>query len=180
MKIINREQIALSPEERVILAKIRMKKTLFLLGAYMAIIAVILLASLTSWVGNENITIEKAKRYQLTTVLLSGFFLILLTVFFVIYYFKTVYPYTRDLKTGLKTVSWFYPAAYKTPYFDNFFLKTGSRKKPMFAIPRELYDAIRPGVLACILFAPSSRFVLSLDIDGWRLEFNESNSDLEL
>lgn len=157
MRIINREQIALSPAERKKLARIRLKKTIFLLGAYLAINVILFLAYMTGWVGNDNITAEKMQRYQRVTQILIGTSFILITAFFIVYYFKGVHPYTRDLKKGMKTVSWFYPAAYKTPYFDSFFLKTGSKKKPMLAIPRELYDAIRPGVLACILFAPNSR-----------------------
>ncbi len=180
MKIINREQIELNEAEREILIKVRLKKTIFLLSAYLAIVAVVVIAYMTGWVGKDYVSIEKMRRIRFATGILSLFFLVLLSIFFGVYYYRTVYPYTRDLKKGMKTISWFYPTGYKTPYFDKFFLKTGSRKKPMMSIPRELYDAIRPGVLACILFAPTSRFVLSLDIDGWRLEFNETNSDLEL
>jgi hypothetical protein len=180
LRIIHREQIKLSPEEREKLSRIRLRKTIFLLGAYLAITAVLLLVYLTGWIGGSNITAEKMLRYQRATQILIGISFVLITIFFIVYYFKAVYPYTRDLKKGMKTVSWFYPAAYKTPYFDSFFLKTGSRKKPMLSIPQELYDAIRPGVLGCILFAPTSRFVLSLDIDGRQIEFNEKNFDLEL
>jgi hypothetical protein len=180
VKIIHREQIELSPPEREKLSRIRFRKAIFLLGAYLAITAVLLLVYLTGWIGGNNITAEKMLRYQRATQILIGISFVLITIFFVVYYFKAVYPYTRDLKNGMKTVSWFYPAAYKTPYFDKFFLKTGSKKNPMLAIPQELYDAIRPGVLAFILFAPNSRYVLLLDIDGRTMEFNENNLDLEL
>jgi hypothetical protein len=180
VRIINREQIELNQDERQKLAHIRLKKTLFLLGAYLAIVAVLFLVYITGWIGGSNITAEKMLRYQRATQLLIGISFLLITIIFIFYYFKAVYPYTRDLRNGMKTVSWFYPAAYKTPYFDKFFLKTGSKKNPMLAIPQELYDAIRPGVLAFILFAPNSRYVLLLDIDGRTMEFNENNLDLEL
>ncbi len=159
----------------------RRKKTLFLLGAYIALIAiVVVVVYLSGWVGTGYITEEKMERYRRGSSILAIVSFILLTGFFIVYYVKSVLPYTRDLKKGLKTVSWFYHTAYKTPYFDSFFLKTGSVKKPMLPITREMFYAVKPGVLACILFAPSSRFVLSLDIDGLQIIYNESNSDLEL
>lgn len=180
MKIISREQVALSPDERKVLAGVRRKKMIFLISAYAALAAILAFVYITGDIKTTGLSVEKATRYKNATHGFSIIIFLLLTIVFIFVYIKTIHPYTRDLKKGMKTVSWFYPAAYKTPYFDSFFLKTGSRKKPMLSISREMWDAIRPGVLACILFAPASRFVLSLDIDGWRMEFNERNSDLEL
>jgi hypothetical protein len=180
MKIVNREQAELTDAERRILSRVRFKKTFFLVVAYIAILAVITLVCLTGWIKSSGTSMEQVERFQRATIGLASVCFVLFTTIFIVYYFKTVHPYTRDLRRGLKTVSWFYPVAYKTPFFDSFFLKTGSKKKPMMPIRKELFDAIRPGVLGCILFAPSSRFVLLLDIDGYRMEFNEENADLEL
>jgi hypothetical protein len=180
MKIISRDQAELNAVERKVLVKIRRKKTIFLATAYLALITILAFVYMTGLIRSQGLTLEKNIRYQRATWIFTGVSFLAFTIIFVFHYIKTVYPYTRDLKKGLKTISWFYPAAYKTPFFDSFFLKTGSRKKPMLSIHRELYDAIRPGVLACILFAPSSRCVLLLDIDGRRMEFNEENTGLEL
>src|SRR5215212_3745515 len=105
-------------------------------------------------------TTETIFRYKRAVYILTGSSFLIFTILFLVYYFRTIYPYTRDLKRGLKTVSWFYPVPYKTPFFENFFLKTGSPKKPALSIPKHLYEAVQPGVLACIMFAPSSRFLL--------------------
>jgi hypothetical protein len=180
MKIISREQAELNAAERKVLAKIRRKKTIFLVTAYVALVAILAFVYMTGMIKSQVVTAEKNIRLQRGTMIFSGVSFIAFTVIFIFQYIKTVHPYTRDLRNGLKTISWFYPAAYKTPFFDSFFLKTGSRKRPMLSIHRELYDAIRPGVLACILFAPASRCVLLLDIDGRRMEFNEENTGLEL
>ena len=180
MKIINREQVALNEADRNILIKVRRKKTLFILIAYLTLIAIFAVIYLISFVNSTEVSIEKAERFKLAIRLLVGISFVVFTCFFIIHYFKAIYPYTRDLKNGFKTISWFYPSSYKTPFFDNFFLKTGSRKKPMLSIPKYLYDAIQPGVLAFISFAPTSRFVLLLDINGFQIEFNEENSGFEL
>lgn len=180
MKIINREQIELNAEDRKILKRVRRRKTLFILTAYLALIAILTVVYLTSFIKSSDLSIEKNQRYKVAITVLTGSSLLVFTCIFIIHYYRTVYPYTRDLKRGLKTVSWFYPASYKTPFFDHFFLKTGSRKKPMLPIPKYVYDAIQPGVLAFITFAPTSRFVLLLDINGFQIMFNEENSDFEL
>ncbi len=180
MRIVNREQTILSLAERKVLAKVRLKKTLILLVAYGALIAVLVTVYLTGMIKSSETSLEKIQRIRRATLILTGSSFIIFTCFFIRHYYKSVYPYTRDLKNGMKTVSWFYPVSYKTPFFDNFFLKTGSPKNPMLAIPKNLYEAIQPGMLAFIAFAPKSRFVLMLDINGEQVEYNEVNSDLEL
>jgi len=180
MKIINREQIELTAADKKVLTRVRRKKMLFILFAYLALIGILSVVYLISFIKSSEISIEKSQRFKLAIQLLAGISFILFTCVFIIHYYRTVYPYTRDLKKGLKTISWFYPVSYKTPFFDSFFLKTGSRKKPMLAIPKYIYDSIQPGALAFVAFAPTSRFVLLLDINGFQLEFNEENSDLEL
>ncbi len=180
MRIVNREQILLTEVDKKLLAKVRLKRTLFLVIAYLSLTAILFLIFMTGQFDFTGTSIEKSIRYRRATNILTGLLLIILTISFVVYYFKAIHPFTRDLKKGLKTVSWFYPAAYKTPYFDSFFLKTGSPKKPMLPIPKNLFDAIEPGVLAYILIAPASRFVFLLDIDGQQLEFNERNVVLDL
>ena len=180
MKIIHREQTELNPAERKVLTKARRKKFMGMLIAYLALIAILVIICMTALVKSSEISIEKTQSYQRGTYIFTGLSFILFTGIFIIHYFRAIYPYTQDLKRGLKTVSWFYPASYKTPFFDSFFLKTGSRKKPMLSIPKNLYEAIQPGVLAYIVFAPESHFVLLLDINGKQVEFNEENNDFEL
>jgi hypothetical protein len=180
MKIINREQIELTAEDRKVLTEVRRKKTLFIAAAYFALIGLLAVIYLISFLKSADITIEKAQRFKVAVRLFAGISFLVFTCLFIIHYYRSIYPYTKDLKKGLKTISWFYPVSYKTPFFDNFFLKTGSRKNPMLSIPKYVYDAIQPGALAFIAFAPTSRFVLLLDINGFQVAFNEENSDLEL
>ena len=180
MKIVNREQTELNETERGVLTRVRRKKTLFMMIAYFSLVIILALIFSISFFKAPDVAIEKAQRVKLSIQLLTGISLLIFTAIFIIHYYRSVYPYTRDLKKGLKTISWFYPDTYKTPFFDNFFLKTGSRKKPMLPIPKYMYDAAQPGALAFISFAPTSRFVLLLNVNGFQLEFNEETSDFEL
>ncbi|TMI63491.1 MAG: hypothetical protein E6H07_11960 [Bacteroidetes bacterium] len=180
MKIINREQLQLNFKDREILTKVKRKKTLFLLKAYLALIAILFMIYLTGFVTSSTTSIDTILRYQRATLILTLTSFFLITCLFIIHYFRKIYPYTKDLRIGLKTVSWFYPVGYKTPFFDSFFLKTGSPKNPMLPIPKHLYDTIEPGVLAFIVFAPASRFLLMLDVNGLQVEYNEESNGLDL
>ena len=180
MKIVNREQIDLTDADRKMLAKTRQKKTLFMLTAYASLLLILFVIFLTGNVrgsGNSNEIFEKHHR---ATLILTFSSFTVITLLFIFHYFRAVYPYTKDLKRGIKTISWFYPVGYKTPIFDHFFLKTGSTKKPMLAIPKYAYDAIQPGVLACIMIAPSAKFLLSLDINGFLVAYNEESGGMDL
>jgi predicted nucleic acid-binding Zn ribbon protein len=162
MKIINREQLQLNFKDREILAKVKRKKTLFLVKAYLALIAILVMIYLTGFVTSSSTSIDTIHRYQRATFILTAGSFVLFTSLFIVHYFRRIYPYTKDLKTGLKTVSWFYPVGYKTPFFDHFFLKTGSPKKPMLPIPKHLYDTIEPGVLAFIVFCSCIPFFVNV------------------
>ena len=179
MKIISREQIPLSLSDIKTLNKVRRKKTLFMLRAYLGLLGILVLIYLTGLIKPSGASIETILRYQRPTRILTLFSFVLFSLIFLIYYLRNIYPYTLDLKRGLKTVSWFYPVTYKTPFFEHYFLKTGSRKRPMLSIPKHLYQAIEPGVLACIIFAPASRFLLLVEVNGLGVEFNEENSGLD-
>jgi len=180
MKIINREQIDLNFKDREILTKVKRKKTLFLVKAYLALIAILIAIYMTGFVTSSTTSLDTIRRYQRATLILTLTSFFLITSLFIIHYFRRIHPYTKDLKMGLKTVSWFYPVGYKTPFFDSFFLKTGSPKNPMLPIPKHLYDTIEPGVLAFIVFAPASRFLLMLDVNGLQIEYNEESNGLDL
>ena len=181
MKIVSREQIELNDVDRKLLAKTRLKKTLFLLSAYGALLLILFVIYLTGNVRGSGIgSNEIFEKHHRATLILTIVAFTVITLIFSVHYFRVIYPYTKDLKAGLKTVSWFYPVGYKTPFFDHFFLKTGSVKKPMLAIPKYAYDAIQPGVLACIMFAPASKFLLSLDVNGFIVEYNEESGGMEL
>ena len=180
MKIVGREQIELTTADREIISKVRRKKTLFMLKAYLALIVILLIIFLTALIKPAGASDETIQKYQRPAFILtlSGF--LLFTSIFIIHYYRRIIPYSKDLKTGLKTVSWFYPVSYKTPFFEHFFLKTGSPKKPMLPITKVLYDSIQPGVLAYIVFAPASKFLLLLDINGHRIEYNEESFELDM
>lgn len=180
MKIVSREQIALNDTDRTLLAKARKKKTIFLLTAYAAIAVILFVIYLTGNIRGSKNSSEIFEKHHRATLILTASSFVILTILFIIHYIRAIYPYTKDLKHGMKTVSWFYPAGYKTPFFDHFFLKTGSVKKPMLPIPKYAFDAIQPGVLACIMFAPFSRFLLSLDINGFLVEYNEESGGVDL
>ena len=97
MKIINREQIELRSRQKNT-ERVRRRKTLFILTAYLALIAILTVVYLTSFIKSSDLSIEKNQRYKVAITVLTGSSLLVFTCIFIIHYYRTVYPYTRDLK----------------------------------------------------------------------------------
>ena len=177
------EQQPLTTAEKNILIKIRDKKIWIILSSYVVLLTVLILA----WAGgpykgrrSRSITEEDIERYKVVAPILIGIFFIALTIYFVNYYFKTLHPYIKDIKAGIKELLYYEPESYKTPFFETYYIKTISKKRAIVRVTKELYDAIQPGCRACISLSPSARFVFSIAVDEKKIEFNEKNSILDL
>lgn len=125
-------------------------------------------------------TEEEIERFNLVAPIVITFLFIALTAFFVHYYFKTLHTYIKDIKGRIKVLYYFEPESYKTPFFDTYYIKTISKRRPMVRITKELYDAIQPGCKACISMSPFARFVFTIEVEDKKMEFNEKNSILDL
>jgi hypothetical protein len=172
-----REQQPLTNGEKYILQTIRNKKLLFLLGAYISLVGVLVRVCYNLW---ENMS-QKLKLIWFinTPLVIISFFFLALTIFFLKYYLEAVHPFMKDLKRGMKDIIWFNPERYKTPFFEEFYLKTVFKKMPLVKINKEIYDAIHDKATACISISPSARFVFSIDIEGHLLQFNEKDFIIE-
>ncbi|MBL7740724.1 MAG: hypothetical protein JNK14_16010, partial [Chitinophagaceae bacterium] len=104
------------------------------------------------------------------------FFFIVLTVYFVSYYRKSVHPFIKDLKEGIKELLYFPAESYKTPFFNAYYIKTPSKKNAMIRVSKEMYDSIQPGSKGCLCLSPRARFVFFIEVAGKKIEFNEKNS----
>ncbi len=170
------EQKPLTPEEKRILKKISDKKLLFIAGSYVAFLAILVLAWIEKWFDSVGHGEEDTARFKLVAPYVFSFFFILLTVYFVNYYRKSVRPFIIDLKEGFKELLYFPAESYKTPFFNAYYIKTPSKKNAMIRVSKEMYDSIQPGVKGCLCLSPRARFVFSIDVAGKKVEFNEKNS----
>lgn len=179
------EQKSLTANERKSLISIRNKKGLYIGSTYLLLSGLLIFA----WVNGpysggrrskHQITQEDIDRYNVVAPIVISFLLLLLTIYFFNYYRKTLHTYIKDIKGNIKVLYYFEPESYKTPFFDTYYIKTISRKRPMVRITKELYDAIQPGCKACISMSPFARFVFTIEVEDKKMEFNEKNSILDL
>jgi hypothetical protein len=183
------EQRPLTEDERGILWRIVNRKLRFLLSTYVVLATILFFLwffgrkgiSGSRW-GRPRIplTEEQVSRFALLAPYLAGFFFILLTIYFYRHYRKLTYPYIKDVREGVKTVMFFVPERYKTPYFDAYYLKTAFRKKSMIRISKQLYDSIGPESFASIAYTPHAKFVFAIECENVKMNFNEKNSIIEM
>ena len=180
------EQQPLTVAEKNILIKIRDKKIRLLATTYATLLAILIFAWVegpsrgSRWGRRSSITEEDINRFRIVAPIVIAFFFIILTIYFINYYLKTLHPYIKDIKAGIKELLYYEPESYKTPFFETYYIKTISKKRAMVRVTKELYDAIQPGCRACISLSPSARFVFSISVDEKIMEFNEKNSILDL
>lgn len=181
MQIIHEEFEPLDSKERSLLKRLRNKKQLYILAAYIGIAAVFMRAYFKAkeiYVIMED-NVEDAERAARMLPFVFGFAYLMLTIFMLRFYITAVLPLGKDLKKGMKKIISFYPESYKTPYFDNFYLNTAIRKHPMLRIDQDMYDAIQPGTTGFMSKAPYSNFILSLKVGNAVMEFNEKNTIID-
>lgn len=187
MQIISEELQPLDDSERQIIKRICNKKILFWLAAYIALLSLLIEAyfrfigdsDITDIPGNVDFDFEEAERRRRVGPIMISFFLVCLTTYFYFYYSRSIRPFVKDLKKGIKRVVRFIPETYKTPFFDNFYLVTGSGKRPL-RISMEMYNAIQPGVIGNVSMLLNSRFILAMKVGSETMEFNEKNTILDL
>ena len=174
--VLLQEQKSMSPGEIRILQMIRNKKLLFIVSSYCTFLAILALGWLYGGGRSARWGEEEVRRYRYVAPIVIAFFFIVLTIYFVNYYLKSLYPYIKDIKRGVKELLYFEPDSYKTPFFDTYYIRTVSKKNSLVRISKELYDAIQPGCKACMAISPAARFVFSIDVNGKKMEFNEKNA----
>lgn len=174
--LLSKEQRELTGGERRVLAAIRNKRLLFVGSAYGAFLVVLVLGWIEGWLQAVEIYEEEADQLRSAAAYTVLFFFLLLTIYFVNYYFKSVHPFVRDLKLGYKDLLYFQPLPYKTPLFDAYYVKTPSAKNAMIRISKEMFDLIQPGSKACLVLSRYARFPFLLEIEGRRIEFTEKHA----
>lgn len=100
---------------------------------------------------------------------------LLIIGYFINYYYKLLYPLSRDLKEGHKEILYYDPEKYQTPFFAEYYIVTPVSKRSRVKISKEVFDAIRPGSIAAISYSIHSHFIFSIEVGDKEIEFNETN-----
>jgi hypothetical protein len=173
----SKDQQPLSNGEKYILATIRNKKLLFLSGAYITLAGLLVKFVFDLWTESDGWM--KPVLLINSPLMITTFFFIVLTVFFLKYYFNAVHPFTKDISRKKKDIISFSAEKYKTPYFEEFFLKTPLKKRSLIKVNKEFYDAIQDNSVAHMSVAPFSRFVFSIELGNQKIQFNEKHFIIE-
>ncbi|HEX7846313.1 MAG TPA: hypothetical protein VF476_10985 [Chitinophagaceae bacterium] len=172
---LTQELAALSKEEMIILHRIKRKKLLFIGTTYISLVVLLPLSLIYGW-GKSYRYSEKIQETYWSVAPFGGlFFFIVLSVYFLKYYRKSVHPFLKDIKNKKKILLYFTPEVYKTPFFEEYFLQTEIEKRKRIRIGREMYQRINSDSLCCIHMAPQSQFIFQLSLDGETIAFSEKN-----
>jgi hypothetical protein len=167
-----REQQELSPEERDILWKLRFRRSLFIVSAWLCLSYVFVEGWCRVYPGNYLDAVRELFRFRMyPTWYLLGLF-ILLTIYFTRYFLQSAYPLFKDLKLGKKTIIYFEPGKYQTPFFAEYYMCLPSLKNPLLRIDKAMYDAIQPGCTARLALSVYSNFIFSVEVNGVTTTFN--------
>lgn len=170
----------LTEDEKKILKKIRDKKLFYILSSYFALTGILLFAIIESWGKSYRYGEDEVSRFKAIAPYFYSFLFIILTAYFGNYYFKLVHPFVKDVKKGLKEVIFFQPEKFQTPFFEEYYLVTPIKGKPRIKINKELFEAIQIETTAFVSLALYSRFMFSIDINGRKMEFNDSNVRIDI
>ncbi len=169
------EPAPLSKAEILILQKIRKKKFLFIISSYFPLVGVLIWAWPEGMVRARRFGEDEVARYVAVIPYAELFFFLLLSIYFLNYYYKSVRPYLRDIKKGTKTLIYFTPVTYKTPFFAEYFLTTDLKDRKRIRISKEMYDQMNESTSGCISIAPCSQFVFSITVNDTCILFNDKN-----
>jgi hypothetical protein len=170
------EEDIFTKEEEDVLREMKNKKLALLLTTYISLVAVLIYGGIEGVLRSYRWGPDEVARAKKLAPYLIIFCFLLLTVYFFNYFRKSIQPLMKDLKAGYKKNQFFIPGKYMPPFVPEYYVKTPLAKTPLIRIDKELYDCIHTGSTACISYAPYSKFVLSIEVDRKKINFNYSIS----
>ena len=92
--------------------------------------------------------------------------IILLSGYFTKNFMRDIHPYIADLRSKYKEVLYFKADKYQTPFFHEFFLKAPLEKTKLIRISKNVFDTIKPGSDASIMYGKRSQYILGIMVDN--------------
>jgi hypothetical protein len=156
------EYIPLTGKEISVLKTTKNKKLLYILSTYGSLTIILIFAMIRGWHRSAVYSEDALARVNKIGPYFFAFFFVLLTAYFIRYYFQSVHPYIKDLREKQKKTIFFQPLRYKTPAFEEFFLTTPLEKKALVRITRYDYEEFINGDTLCFDTAPHSGYIFRL------------------
>ena len=168
--IVQTNSAPLTNENRKILITLRNRKLKYLLTTYLSLLCVLAMAWVIAVSGglnrksvllNNSVKVE-AKKAQIVAPVLFSFFILVLTIFFLKYYFQTVHRYNKDIKANLKNIIEFESTKYSMPVFNRYYLKTPVEQKQVVEISKDIYESLKDHEKLFFEIAPFSSHIFDL------------------
>jgi hypothetical protein len=115
---------------------------------------------------------KQATTFQEVAPYVCGFFLLMLTIYFVRYYLESVAPLVKDAKQKKKLLLHFMPEKTDMSAFNRYFLSTPVFKKQQVEITKEDFYAIPNGIPLILEMAAHSNIVLRFTNNGKEIKVN--------
>jgi hypothetical protein len=109
-----------------------------------------------------NITEDRRNLFWTVAPYFSLFLFLLTTVFLAIYYFKSVRPFIRDIKSRKKIAIFYRPKKTAMALFNRYYITIPLYSNQQIEVNKADFDRIKEEELLCLEMGSSSNFILNL------------------
>ena len=109
-----------------------------------------------------DISEEMRSRFWTVAPYFSLFLFLLTTVFLAIYYFRSVRPFIRDIKSRKKIAIFYRPKKTPMALFNRYYITIPLYSNQQIEVNKADFDRIKDEELLCLEMGPSSNFILNL------------------
>jgi len=179
-RVIKTEDQALSDKDRSTLIDKRNKQLKFLLVSYVPLALILLYVFIDGLsvafrkkfpLPDHEINEEDIKNFNLTAPWVCGGFFLILTIFFIHYYFQSAAPFIKDVKVNKKQLVFINPETTDMSVFNKYYLTTPIFKKQQLAISKEGFYSISTNQPVIMEIAPNSLEILRITSGGKEIGF---------
>jgi len=177
----------MTAKEKDILTKIRNKKKTFFFSTFSVLLLVIILSYFYS-INRKSygrpfytkINEEEKARIMLIAPYFFSIVALVLIIYFINYYYKLILPYIKDIKSNVKEIVYYDPGKFQTPFFAEYYIVTPITNKARVKVSKEIFDEIDPNSKASISLGKHSRFIFEIEVDGRKINFNETYEPVDV
>jgi hypothetical protein len=109
-----------------------------------------------------DITEDTRALFWVVAPYFSLFLFLLTTIFLVIYYFKSVRPFIKDIKEGKKITVFYRPKKTAMALFNRYYITIPLLANQQIEVNKADFDKINDNDMLCLEMGPASCFLLNL------------------
>lgn len=171
-RIIKTEEQTLSAADAELLTIKRNRQLRFLVIPYLALALVLAYVFVSGPEGVTHVeTDDDETNFNIAAPWVCGSMFLLLTGFFLRYYFETAAPLTKDIKRNKKLLVYVNPEKFDMGVFNQYFITSPVFKKQQISVARDDFYMISDTKPLVLELAPHSLEVLRITSDEKEIQF---------